>query len=251
MADATTNELLHDAILRRQIYLQRFADGLSADIISLLDATEKDVRLTLLDRLASLEGGDFSERTNRRLAALVEDIATIRQAAFEDGMNNLDDHMRKLAVDESNFLDSTVKDYAPVVLDTALPALDYLESIIEIQPLQGRVLAEWAQRLAEADQQRINDAIKIGMAQGEATEDIVRRVIGTRALDGADGLFETTRRDVQSIVQTATATVSGEARQAYYARERRYHRGGTVRRHARQRHDAGVRLARRRDLPGR
>lgn len=216
MAD-TTNELVHDAIIRRQIYLQRFADGLSADVINLLDATEKDVRATLLDRLASLEGRDFSARTNNALEDLVQTIADIRQAAFDEGTGNIDEQMRKLAVDESNFLDSTIKDYAPVVLDTALPAIDYLERIIDVQPLQGRVLAEWAQRLAEADQQRISDAIKIGMAQGEATDDIVRRVIGTRALDGADGMLEVTRRDVQSIVQTATATVAGESRQAYYA----------------------------------
>lgn len=216
MAAASTNELLHDALVRRQTYLASFSQGLSDDIVRLLDATEKDVRLALADRLATLEGRDFSNATHARLNTLANTIEKIRRDAFDGAAEMWDENMRALASAEADFLNSSFKDYAPVVLDTVLPTAELLSALVDTQPLQGRVLAEWAEKLAEADRVRIEGALRIGVAQGEATDDIIRRVIGTGALNGADGVTEITRRDVASITQTAISTIAGEARQAYY-----------------------------------
>lgn len=213
----TANELLRDALVRRQIYLQRYGNGLSAEIIGLLDKTERAVRLELMDRYADIAGKDFSASTTKRLETLADSLAKIRQDAFDGATDKWETNLRQLAVAEADYVNSAIKDYSPVVLDTALPSVELLGSLIDTQPLQGRVLKDWASRLADADAERISDALKIGVAQGETTDQVVRRIIGTRALDGADGVLEVTRRDVVSITQTAVATISGEARQALYA----------------------------------
>ncbi|MGT2493119.1 hypothetical protein ACU4GD_28060 [Cupriavidus basilensis] len=59
------------------------------------------------------------------------------------------------------------------------------------RPFQGRLLKEWASNI-EADRMvRIRDAIRIGFVEGQTTDQIIRRVRGTRA----KGLFGRHHRD--------------------------------------------------------
>lgn len=214
---ATSNELFRDALVRRQIYLSKFSDGLAADIIGLLDDTEKDLRLTLLDRLGEIEGRNFSARTTSRLNALEKSIAKLRADAFDGAAEMWDTHMQELAAAEAEFLDSALIDVLPVEVDTVMPDPVKLAGIVSVQPMQGKILADWASKMQEADLERIMSRIRVGMAQGNTTDEIVQKVIGTRALDGRDGATEVARRDAASITQTAIATVAGETRQEYYA----------------------------------
>lgn len=211
----TVNELWRDALTRRQIALSRYTKGLQADVIALLDGTEQDVRATLQDRLAELEGKDFSATTNSRLNVLANAIAKIRQDAFDSTSEMMDQHMRDLATAEADFLDSTLQDLSPVLLDTVLPDPDLLTSLVDVQPMQGQLLEDWLAGLSDLDQQRIMNSIRSGMAQGMDTQSIIRDVLGSQSVNGTDGVVDLTRNNLASIVQTSVATISGEAQQAY------------------------------------
>lgn len=213
---ATTNELLHDALVRRQVYLSGYTQGLTKDIIGLLDATENEVRAALQDRLATFGAAEFGVTTNARLNTLVNVLAKIRASGFDGALSMWDDNLQALTVAEADFINSAFQDYSPVVLDTVVPDATMLAALVDIQPLQGRVLADWAASLAESDKQRIGAAIRLGMAQGEDSTAIVRRVIGTNSLDGADGATQATRANAASITNTAVSTMSSEARAAFY-----------------------------------
>lgn len=216
MADATANELFRDALTRRQIYLSKFSTGLATDIINLLDETERDVRLTLQDRLVNIVGRDFGPTTTSRLNVLANAIGKIRTDAFSGATDMWDSNMQEVAKAEAEFIDSALKDVSPVVVDTVMPDDKLLASLVTHQPMRGKVLSEWAENAEDADLARIMDAVKIGMAQGETSDDIVRRILGTQSLDGADGVTNITRNDLASITQTAVATFSNEARAAWY-----------------------------------
>lgn len=215
MAD-TSNELLRDALLRRQMALARFERGLQSDVIDLLDATERDLRIALQDRLDSLVGSSFGKTTNSRLVVLENAIAKIRSEAFDQVGTMWDQTLQELARDEADYINTHFQDVSPVQLDTVLPDATQLAAIVSVNPMSGRLLSEWTSDMEDADVQRIMDAIKIGMAQGESSDDIVRRVLGTRALDGADGAVNASRTALAAITQTAVATVANEARAAYY-----------------------------------
>lgn len=212
---ASANELFFDALVRRQIYLSKFSDGLLRDVTRLLDDTEADIRAVLRERLEDLEGKEFSARTNARLNVLANAIAKIRETAIDGTAAMWDENLAALAEAEAAFLDEALKRYSPVVLDTLLPSATLLGSIATSQPMQGAVLKDWASRMKETDLRRIMDAIRVGMAQGQTTDDIARVVLGTRALQGADGVTQTTRRDAMSITRTAVHTVANDARDAY------------------------------------
>lgn len=213
---ATSNELFRDALLRRQIALASFERGLQTDIMDLLDKTERDLRVELADRLDKLVGKDFGATVNSRLNVLANAIGKIRAGAFDEAADLWDSSMQDLAVAETEYLDRHLKDVSPVKLDTVMPDPVQLAGIVAVQPMQGKVLGDWADHIQDRDLARIMDAVKIGMAQGEPTDDIIRRVLGSQSLDGADGVLQMTRRDIAAVTQTAISTVANEAREEYY-----------------------------------
>lgn len=219
MADLTANEEIHDALLRRSVYLSKYAAGVQEQVIKFLDDTEVDVQREIERRLSALvgPGGEFSnfEPDNDTLYALEQRIGEIRGAAIEQGIGNLTDDLTQLGPNEAQFIDDTFRANAPVVLDTVLPSAEVLTTLILSEPMQDRLLSDWASGLTVADQTRIMDAIRLGMTNGDTTDDIVGEVFGDAALNGSNGLMEITRRDAASIVQTAIATVTGDARGAW------------------------------------
>jgi hypothetical protein len=211
----TVNEQFRDILLRRQMALASFERGLTADVLDVLDKTEKDLRVTLIDRLADIEGKDIAGKTTTsRLNVLANTVGKLRRDSFEEMGSLWDESMKELAQAEAGYLDDHLKHISPVQLDTVLPDPVALAAMVATQPLQGRILSDWASGLGDLDAQRIMDAVRIGVAQGETTDNIVRRVLGTRSLDGSDGVLQMTRNDIASITQTAVSTYSNEARQA-------------------------------------
>lgn len=214
--ESTSNERLRDALLRRQIALAKFERGLQTDIIALLDDTEKDLRAQLADRVSALEGSDFGKTVNSRLVVLENSIRKIRGAAFDETADMWDKAMQDLAVAEADYIDATIKDVSPVQLDTTLPDPVQLAAIVSVQPMEGRLLSDWASDMEDVDVQRIMDAVNIGMAQGSTTDEIIQNIMGTKAFDGADGVLNMTRNGIAAITQTAVATIANEARGAYF-----------------------------------
>lgn len=209
--------MLRDAMVRRQIALAHFERGLQQDIMSLLDDTEKDIRITLADRLAEIEGRDVALKgVNSKLAVLQRALQKIREGAFDEARSMWSESLEEVAKAEADFLDGSFKDVSPVTLDTVLPDAKELGGIVTSQPMQGKVLGDWVDSIESRDVERVMQAIRIGMTQGDTTDDIIRRVLGTKALDGTDGVVELTRREAASLTQTSISTVANEARQAYY-----------------------------------
>lgn len=214
MATETVNEMLHDALVRRQIALSRYSQGLSADVIKLIDDTEDDVRRELERRLAKL-GVNFTSATHSRLNVLESALREIRNPAFDKAGNLLSGSMKSVATDEADYLKTVMQDLSPVKLDLILPDSEDLESMVETQPFEGKLLRDWADSIKEADLTRMLDEIRVGMASGKTTPNIVRSILGTETANGADGVVNLTRRDATSVTRTAVATFAGEARQAF------------------------------------
>jgi SPP1 gp7 family putative phage head morphogenesis protein len=213
---ATANEMFRDSLLRRQILLAHLERGTQEDLMALLDATERDLRIALQDRLGSLAGKEFTKTVNSRLNVLTNVVSKIRSDAFDEVGSMWDDRMKQLAVDEAGYLDENFKDVMPVVVDTVVPAGELLRGLVDATPVRGRVLSDWASTAADADVQRIMDGVRIGMLQGDSADDIVHRILGSKELDGTDGVLEMARRDVATITQTAISTIANEARSVYF-----------------------------------
>ncbi len=210
----TSNEELHDALIRHQTYLLRYSGSVRNRIWNILQATEED----LSDKIRSRLAGNVGLTTGvefRRLQALMKQIKAIRSKAWEQSTDLLETEMVALSLQESVMLNDTVKLVLPTQIETVLPTPRLLKAIALSNPFQGQILSDWAASMEEDDLRRIHSAIQSGMVAGEGMETIARRVVGTQQFSGADGTTEMSRRQVQAITRTAVMHVSNAARSAW------------------------------------
>jgi hypothetical protein len=79
----------------------------------------------------------------------------------------------------------------------------------------GKTMRAWADKLRRDDLSRIEDQIKIGLVQGETGQQISRRVVGSAALRGRDGVMEIARRNAAAITRTVANGVAADARRQF------------------------------------
>lgn len=215
MAVKTANEELLDAMVRHQTYLLRYSGYVRNRINSILEKTEQDLVDKILGRLANAPGGLARPVEVRRMTALQDQLANIRQGAWDKATDEFKDQMTKLSLAESVSIAGIVTVTLPVMINVVQPSARLLRSIALSRPFQGRVLGDWAKDMAADDIRRIHNAIQVGMTAGEDMNTIARRVVGTQNLAFTDGVTNMTRAQVQSITRTAVMHVSNHSRQAW------------------------------------
>ena len=212
---STSNEAFFDAMLRHQIGLLRLSKSTGRRVNELLDASEKDLRAAVRNRLRGQTGLTTSANV-RRLEKLLDEIREIRGSAHAEVSTLLQSELRALAVSEAAAIDGIFKTVIPVRVSTTLPAPELLRNIVTVRPFEGEVLAKATRRIRRTDLERINGQIRIGLVQGESIPDIARRITGTVALRGRNGVTELTRRNAQGIVRTATNAIANQSRREYF-----------------------------------
>jgi SPP1 gp7 family putative phage head morphogenesis protein len=214
---ASANDDIHDALLRRQVYLDKYTQGAQRTIASILNDSEPDLRAVIERRLAGLVASDGGAAidSEEALARLARAVASVRGDAIDSSFDDLTADLQKLGPHEAQYMDDTFKKYSPVQLDTVMPASNVLASIVLAEPMQGKLMSQWAEKLKALDVERVMDTVRAGMAEGLTTDSIVRNVLGSGAVNGADGAIELTRANASAIAQTAISTVANEARAAY------------------------------------
>ncbi len=211
----TANDEFFDALIRHQIGLLRFDKSLRRKILKLLDATEQDIADRTRLRLRGHTGIN-TPAALKRVNILIKSLKTTRAAAWKEVETLWSEELRALAQAEVAFTAGALKTVVPVVLNTRLPSEALLRSIVTSRPFQGNTLKEWASKIRVADIRRIEEQIKIGMTQGESSDDIARRIVGTAKLRGTNGVTEITRRNAAAITRTVINGVAGQARLAFY-----------------------------------
>lgn len=216
MAQQTANEALFDAMVRHQTYLMRFSGYVRNRVLAILDRSEQAIADTIRGRLADSEGLTTPTEV-RRLEALLRTLDALRSKAWEGATEELQKQMEDLAYQEPITFQGMFATAAPSVVNTVLPTTRLLRAIALSRPFEGRILREWADTMAADDIRRIHAAVQTGMVAGESSAAIARRVVGTGALDGTDGMTQMTRRQVEAITRTAVNHIANSARDAFMA----------------------------------
>lgn len=210
----TANEQLFDAMVRHQTYLLRHSSHVRNRIINLLNATEDDLARRIRDKLLNNKGLTTPVEW-RRLQSLLDTIRGIRGKAWDEANKLWLDESVQLAYQEPIFFKGMINATSPVIIETVMPSARLLKNIVMSRPFQGRVMKEWASTMQAEDLRRISNAVQMGMVAGEDSATIARRVVGTGALKGADGMTQLTRRQVQAITRTAVSHISNNARSEF------------------------------------
>lgn len=212
------NSDLRDRAVRHALALGRYSRQTSDDIIRLLNSADKDITDQIAKRLSAIEdrGIGLSKRTLARLDALVTEIRAINREAYGRTYDQLADELVAFAKTEAEFQrDSITKSLPTGVgdLGMTIPGPIMLKAIVETRPILGTPLSKQFTTMSAVRVDAIEAAVRIGMIAGESTDDIVRRIRGTKAGGYNDGVLGESRRSLQTKVRTAVTHVSNQASQ--------------------------------------
>lgn len=214
-AAVTANEQFFDALVRHQIGLLRMTGKVQNDVARLLDKTETAMADRIKSRLSGRRGLNTPADV-QRMQSLLKSIRATRLKAWKKVTAVWVRELREISKAEPLFLDAALKTVLPVTVETTLPATALLETIATSKPFHGKLLRSWARNVAAADLARISDEVRIGMVLGESNQAIARRVVGTKALQGADGATAATRRQAMAVTRTAVNAISNQSKRAFY-----------------------------------
>lgn len=224
---SSVNERLQDRAIRHAVALQRYGKGLSDRLVQLLNTADADIVRLIGERLVAIEerGFDTGPATTARLQNLLQELRALNSAVYASLAGELDSELIAFASAEAAGQATALQTALTVQLGTSLPTPDRLAAIVRETPMQGYLLKPWVEGMETARVDRIEQAIRLGLLEGENTDQIVRRIRGTKAGGYRDGVLEISRRSAQTMVRTAVSHVSNAAAQETWKANSRYIRG--------------------------
>lgn len=216
----TVNEQIRDAIIRNTVDIQKYGNGVVNAIMAILNAADQDLVTQLQKRL---EKGKFNW-TTARLTAVLNSLRGIVTGSYDDALARLAEEMPALAAHEAQMSVGVLKNQLPpeVDLNIVMPPAVQLAAIasttpIAVGPEASLLLEEIFENLANGKVNRIRQAIRMGMVEGQTIAQMVQRLVGTKANKYRDGILEMDRRGATAIVRTVVNHTSNQAAQMTYS----------------------------------
>lgn len=210
-----------DALLRHDTGISRLSNGTVRRIIALLNDSVPDLERQIRERVGwiAARGYDASPHTLKRLEANLASVRQVLRESYKAAFTEVRGDLLKLADYEGEYIGRMLGREAGkigVELGGGAPTSQLLKSIVDTRPFQGRLLRDWAKELPENAYRGVRQAIRQGLTQSESIDQIVRRIKGTRANGYADGILDRSRRELETVVRTATSHVTNHARDETY-----------------------------------
>lgn len=209
----SVNQDLFDSEIQHNIRVEFLKNGIVKRMLNLLAQSDAELTAKLQQAVDSLSGSQFNiERIEQQLASIYQ----INKSIYAQMGIELQNEMRELGEYEAEWQINTLDKLTPVQVAINGISINQVYGAAVARPFQGRLLSEWFDTIEESARVKIRDAVRLGIIQNETTDQIVRRIRGTRANAYKDGLIEITRRDAQSVVLTAVSHTQDVAREAVY-----------------------------------
>lgn len=214
------NTRYFDSALRHQIGVGRFSSGEVKRLLAIVEKSDAEVVKILRKRLKRMTGKPI-DITSKRFKAMLIELKTLRRALKKELSTELISSLKQFSKQEAAFEQKMINAALTVEIDTVAVGAATLKGIVTTRPFAGganaaRTLTQWFDTLSRTDQTRLTESIQLGLLQGETTDQITRRVVGTRAKKYADGVLAINRRNAEAVVRTAVNHVSNASREMFW-----------------------------------
>ncbi|NTX09085.1 minor capsid protein [Myxococcus sp. CA040A] len=215
----TMNEELLERSIAHGVQVERYKAGLVRRVVEVLNESEEDLEAELTKRLSRIEaagGYDAGPQVTRRMEEMLARVGGVRAEAYGTAMGLMTEELGAFALHEARWQAAVLRETLIVELSVATPTAEVLHAAAFSRPFEGHVLKDWADALAPADVDRLGRVVRQGVVEGKTTQQMVREVMGTRAEGYSNGILETSRRNAESVIRTATNHVSTQAREEVF-----------------------------------
>lgn len=212
----TVNEDLFDRMLVHAHNLEKYSNAQVRDVVGTLN---RDVLPALLDQLqriipSVLENGVTGHAT--RILQAIDSVRATMATGLKKIGGRLAEELKQFAVAEAEFTKAALKAAVPLNIDFQMPAIPTLMTLVDDTPMQGSLLSSWFDDLGARTTNNVMRAVNVGIIEGSSIGDIVSSIRGTRAANYTDGVLNATRAQAETLVRTAVAETSTQARMATY-----------------------------------
>jgi SPP1 gp7 family putative phage head morphogenesis protein len=218
----TVSERLRDRAVLRAALVERFENREVRDAVGLLRRhVLRDVEDKVQRRIARIRrrGRDSGPVTTRRLRQLQKDLRKTVREGLKPVRERVAEGLFPFGQAEATWQRELLVETIPVKVNVALPTAGQLAAIVRSQPFEGEILRRHFANVGERLVQTAMRQIRMGLIEGETTEQIVRRVRGTGpAFRG--GAFGVTVRQTATVVRTAITHTANLSRESLYAANR-------------------------------
>ena len=202
-------------IADHQARLQVIGSNWGEEISNALDATEKRFLERLQKELKNFDFVPNQKKTLEQLKKINEKLVKIRAQAFADAQKSIEDESKKLSENEVKWAKRVSKEMTGEG-KLKEPSETLLSRVVENSLSSGRTLQQWFLKISFDDAARVETVVQQGFSSGLSIDEIVRQIIGTKANDYRDGIFNTTRNEANNIARTICNGIANSAKMAFY-----------------------------------
>lgn len=207
----TINKKLRDEAIYHRVNLVSYESGLIKESLKLLNIVDKELTAQLYITLDDLSASDFKIS---RLETMLNSVKSL--SSFSDYLFG---ELSAFCEYESNYQYSLFKSLLPDIVTSKYPLMqiapNQLFSAAKSKPFQGRLLSEWVSNIEDDRLKRVTNAVRTGYATGETTEQIIKRVRGTKKNNYRDGILEISKRNASSLIRSAVAHTAAISRDEF------------------------------------
>jgi SPP1 gp7 family putative phage head morphogenesis protein len=204
--DGSINDRLVSIEILRQILMLRYSLHVRKTMIDALNDTEHPIASVIRDTLHT-EAGMRDPAQMRALDRLIDQVNAMRAPAWSTGRDSVVTQLLEYGEADVEDEHGLLAALAPS-LGLTLPAAGMVAAQALATPFQGRTVWQWIEDAQAAETKRIRQALYLGVGAGEDPATVARRIVGSAAVKGADGVTQTSRNHVDTLVRSSLAHVT-------------------------------------------
>lgn len=218
---ATVNEELLDRAIRHQHFFERLKGKEGVEAVAWLnDELFPELTAKLQSKLPRIRSRGYRSKVyrTRQLQDLHRSLDDIITTGYQDLYGLQSKNLVGTGITEAEWQALTLKQTTSPFLgiDFKVPGVNLIRAVVKSSPFEGSTLKGWFKKEESALKLRVRQEIAKGIAQGETTPQIVRRLVGRRVNGYRDGIYQISRRNANTLVRTATNHVAAQARELTY-----------------------------------
>jgi hypothetical protein len=205
---------LVDALISHQLDLLRLDAHLQARVLALLNRLQDELS-------AKLRQTDLTDFNRQRTAALLRDTTSVIDRYYKAIDHAITPQIQATqaitATAAARAIDAAATAGIAVSLRASLPTTAAMRVAASDALVFGAATSSWWKKQSADTAFRFANAVRAGIVAGETSEQIVRRVTGSRTVKG---VMDVSRANARGLVQSSVMSAANAARRATYEANR-------------------------------
>lgn len=194
------NDKIFEEVTERELQFIRVDASVRRQIIRELRRLEREIVGLLTDD---------DTLTQKRLRAILAEARKLIREGYKVINEKMTENLEEIADVESTAM---LKSLGAVAVAADDLTVSKIRRLVSGSLLNGAPSSEWWKRQGDDLTRRFTDEMRTGVLLGENTQQLARRVRGTRSFNFTNGIMNASRRNAEALVRSSVQNATNQAR---------------------------------------